>query len=74
MGADGVRADEIVGSGAVDVGGRLWEVGEEVGVAVEPTFPILQSVGVCGEELQPALYVCVVLAGFGIILMRLVTK
>ena len=74
MGADGVRADEVVRSGAVEVGGRLWEAGEEVGVAVEPTFLILQSVGVCGEELQPTLYVCVVLAGLGIIPKRLVIK
>ena len=74
VGADGVRADEVVGSGAVEVGGRLWKAEEEVGVAVEPTFPILQSVGVCGEDLQPALYVCVVLAGLGIILKGLVIK
>ena len=72
VGADGVRADEVVGSGAVEVGGRLWKAEEEVGVAVEPTFPILQTVGVCGEEVQPTLYVCVVLAGLGIIRKRLV--
>ena len=34
VGADGVRADEVVGSGAVEVGGRLWGAKDEVVVAV----------------------------------------
>ena len=53
--ADGVGAGEPVGTGAVEVGGWLWEAGKEVGIVIGRAFAVLQSIGVGGEELQPAL-------------------
>ena len=47
----GVRAGEAVGSGAVEVGGWLWEAGKEVGIAIGRAFAVLQRIGVGGEEL-----------------------
>ena len=67
---DGVWAGEAVGAGSVEVGSWLWEAGKEVGVAVGRAFPVLQGVGVCGEELQPALYTGVVFADLGDVLQR----
>ena len=71
---DSVGTGEAVGSGAVEVGSRLREAGKGVSVAVRRAFPVLQSVGACGEEPQPVLHAGVVVADLGNILKRLVVK
>ena len=50
-----VRTGEAAESGAVEVGSWLRESGKEVGIAIGRAFSVLQSVGVGGEEFQPAL-------------------
>ena len=69
--AHGVGAGQAVGSSAVGVGGWLGEAGEEVGVTIGRTFPVLQRVRVRGEELQPTLHAGVVLADLCDVLERL---
>ena len=66
--ADGVGDGEAVGSVAVEVGGWLWEAGKEVGIAIGRAFAVIQSIGVSGEELQPALNASIVLSDPGDIL------
>ena len=48
----------------------MWEAGKEVGVAIGRAFAALRSIGVGGEELQPALNVSIVLADLGDICER----
>ena len=67
-----VRTGEAAESGAVEVGSWLRESGKEVGIAIGRAFSVLQSVGVGGEEFQPALYASIVLADLGGVLERLV--
>ena len=37
------------------VRGRLWQAGQEVGVAVRAAFAVLERLVECGEELEPPL-------------------
>ena len=70
--ADGVGSGEAAGSGAVKVGGWLWESRKEIGIG--GASPAFQGVGVGGEELQPALDASVVFADFNDTLKRLVVR
>ena len=72
--AYGVGAGEAVGAGAVEVGGWLGKPGKEVGIAIGRALSVLQSVGVGGEEFQPALHAGIVLADLGDVLECLVVR
>ena len=47
---DGVGNGEAVGSGAVEVGGWLWEPSKKICIAIGGASPVLEGVGVSGEE------------------------
>ena len=72
--AHGVGSGEAVGSGAVEVGGWLWESRKKIGIAIGGASPVFQGVGVSGEELQLALDASVVFADLSNTLKRLVVR
>ena len=66
--AQGVRVGEVVGSGAIGVGGRLEKAGKEISVTVGRAFTVLQRVGVLIKKRQPALDASAVLTCLGDVL------